>query len=276
MNGNWIVDVVLLLGLVFLALFAFQLSRHATSIDDEELKDVSDESGKKSFSLYPRKLIRQAGYIPDKVTLVYWFGKLLLAFLFPLTFVELGAGLPIMVYIFLGIFALFVPDIWLWQRKLKRQYRIDYALSYFLDLTIAFLLSGMNLDAAIRQATTYGLPPRNPLRQELSLVQREIDAGRNRDEAYGSLWSRTGVKSLPSLINIFKVGFRIGSPVVENLEEHADLLRARVREQGFKRINRKTIIGMVPLILLNFPIMAILVFFPPFVEIGRIFPSFAF
>lgn len=276
MNTAWLVDIVLLLGLVFLAALALQLNRQQTWIDSEELPDSAEDDKKGGFSLYPQRLIRNAGFVPSRVKLFYWFGKVLLALLIPLAIMELNVNAPAFVYIAFSVLAFFAPDIWLWQRMKKRQARIEYALSYFLDLTIAFLLSGMSLDAAIRQAALFGLPAKNPLRQELGLVTREIDAGRNREEAYNSLWHRTGVSDLQSLVNVFRVGFHLGSPVVSTLESHADLLRFRLHEKGMKRINFKTVVAMVPMILLNFPIMGLLVFFPPLVEMSRAFPLFDF
>src|SRR5690606_20489789 len=136
-------------------------------------------------------------------------------------------------------------------RMQSRQRRIAGAIGYFIDMTIAFLRSGMPLDAAIGRAFEYGLPPRNPLRQELRIVLREIRAGRPRDEAFFALHARTGVAELHSLATAFQVGFDLGTPIAAVLERQSALLRDREREGWRKRIAAKAAVSLVPIVFLN-------------------------
>jgi tight adherence protein C len=276
MNTSWLIDLILLLVLAFVAVMALQLNRHKSWIDDEDLETIPRDTRKSGFSLYPFQLIRHAGFVPDNVKWIYWAGKILLALLLPVTLLEFNLNLSVASFVASGLLGFFGPDIWLWQHMRKRQARIEYALSYFLDLTIAFLVSGMSLDTAIRQGVKYGLPPRNPLRQELGLVFREIDAGRDRNDAFTALLERTGVSDLQSVVNMIRVGFQLGSPIVTSLQSHSDMLRSRLQEKGLKRINLKTVMAMVPLVLLNFPMMGLLVFFPAVVELSRLLPMLEF
>ena len=276
MSAGWLIDLLLLLGALLLGLAAWRLGRHQVLIDDVELAAPPAPDARAPWRPFPRRTMRRAGFVPERAQAVYWFAKVLLAAFVPLLLLEAGWALAGWQYAAAALLAFFVPELWLWRAMKERQRRIEYALGYFLDQVVAFLMAGMSLDAAIRQAVNFGLPARNPLQRELSLVLREVDAGRDRVDAFDALYQRTGVSELQSLASVFKIGFVIGSPVVATLESHADLLRAREREKGSKRISRKMLAAMVPMTVLNFPMLLLLVFFPAMVQLAKMFATFSF
>ena len=172
----------------------------------------------------------------------------------------------------LGFFAI---DLWLLARRRERRARIERSLSYFVDLIASFLGAGMHLSAAFRHAGRYGFPRRHPLAGEISLVGRELEAGRDRGEALLALAERTGVKDLKSLATLLNVGFRVGASIRVTLEEQADLLRAKQREGSMKLLNRKTLESLFPLLLVSLPIFGVLVGFPVVVELSKFFRLFS-
>lgn len=220
--------------------------------------------------LLPDKVIRRAGARVESFVVIYWAIKALCGVSMPVLLSAAGVTLSLAGYIAVGVLASFAVDIELWRRMKRRQRRIRYALSYFLDMVTAFLRAGMSLEAAILRATEFGLPPRNPLRHELGIVRSEIYAGRSRREAFAALWDRTGVSDLQTLATLFRTGFDIGTPILASLEHQAELLRERTRERRQKAINRKMTQAMVPLVLFNFPMMLIIVFYPPVLEFSRL------
>lgn len=218
----------------------------------------------------PSKVVRRSGARAESLLVVYWGIKTFAAVLVPLLLFGAGLRLAVVEYVAVGFVTSFAVDAELWLRMRRRQRRIRYALSYFLDMTTAFLRAGMSLDTAIRRAIEFGLPPRNPLRQELGIVRSEIYAGRSRQDAFTALWDRTGVSELQSLASLFRTGFDIGTPILASLEHQAELLRERTRERRQKQINGKVMQAMVPLVLFNFPMILIIVFYPPLLEFSTL------
>lgn len=276
MSGNWLIDVLMVLAALVLGLAGWVLSRQPWRVDDDRFAQLSAADSDTSARLWPRRTLRRAGWVPERAGWVYGLLKLLLASFVPLLLLEAEWVLAPWVYLWAAGVAFLLPDLWLWQTMQDRQRRIEYALGYFLDQVTAFLMAGMSLDGAIRQAVTFGLPARNPLQRELSLVLREVDAGRERAQAFDALYERTGVRELQSLATVFKIGFVIGTTVVATLDSHADLLRARAREKGSKRISRKVLMAIVPMTVLNFPMLLVLVFFPTMIELSSMFSTFKF
>src|SRR5690606_272890 len=162
-------------------------------------------------------------FAPGRMLPLYWFCKLVPAVLLPAALYLAEAGLRPSECLLAGLLASFAVDAGVLLRMQSRQRRIAGAIGYFIDMTIAFLRSGMPLDAAIGRAFEYGLPPRNPLRQELRIVLREIRAGRPRDEAFFASHARTGVAELHSLATAFQVGFDLGTPIAAVLERQSAL-----------------------------------------------------
>ena len=269
----WWMDLLYLAALVVLVWAMYRM--HSAS--EEELTD-SNGNGitvKAAFgSLYPSRLIRQAGMIPGQVAVFYWVGKLILAILLPLLIAELTGTLSLTVLVLIALLGFSTVDIWLLASRKQRRQSIERSLGYFIDLIAAFLKSGMSLSQAFRQASQYGLPKGNPLAREVDLVARELDAGSEREAAFNSLAERTGVKDLQRLAAVVNVGFRVGAPITETLESQSALLRAKQWEQADSMVSRKSLVALFPMMLVSIPLMLVLIFFPAAVQMYEIFTAF--
>ena len=225
--------------------------------------------------LYPSQLIRQVGIIPHQIFLLYWLSKLLLAVLAPLLIAEVTASLPFAVLVVIALLGFMLVDIWLLvSRKIHRQ-AIEKSLGYFIDLIAVFLKSGMNLTQAFRQAAQYGLPSDSALSREVALVVRELEAGGDRDVVFDSLAVRTGVKDLEHLAAVINIGLRVGAPMTETLEAQAVLLRAKQWEKAESLVSRKSLEALFPMMLVCFPLLLVLVFFPAAVQLQALFTAFS-
>lgn len=244
------------------------------------LQSISDNPDKPRISvfrrLYPATRIRHAGLMPDNMQLLYWGSKLLAPLVIVLALMELIGELLMPQSVFAAAAVFMLPDLLIWQRAQNRKQQIEDSLSFYLDQLIAFLHCGSSLDQAIKQATESGLPQNSSLRQELSLMEREIASGRSREATFQLLDQRTGVRELQSLIMVINNAFLMGGAITDTLKHHAELLRLRQKERGTKRINRKLVVSMAPLVLANFPMFLLLVFFTPLLEMSRMFPQFGF
>ena len=214
---------------------------------------------------------RQAGYDPGRLRWFYWLAKLALAALLPLLLLEAAAALggraPLLWLAFLALLGLFLPDLWLLWLRRRRRRRIRQALSYYLDLLVALLHSGLSLEEAFRRAGREGLDRGHPLAREVRLAGRELDAGRERGAVFEDLAERCGVAELRSVATALGVAARHGGSVEAALETQADLLRTKRREHARRQVTAAATRAVFPLFLCGFPVFLVIVFFPAILEL---------
>lgn len=260
MNDSWWIDFVFVSLLIGIAYIAFRLRAASQDLGDDTEVDFEEQQ---RFSLYPSKRIRQAGLAPKTMRLSYWLLKFTLLLLGPTLLLELSAGqVALWLLAAVAVVLFFVFDIWLLMVRRKRRQQIRRSLNFFVNLLVVYLKSGMSLGKAFDQAAEYGLGNKNPLSQEISLLSKEIEAGRGRDEAFAKLAQRTGVEDLEKIAAVLRVGFQVGSPVAETLAAQAELLRAKQTQLGTELVNRKSMEAMLPMLLVCIPMFIVLVLFP--------------
>ncbi len=264
MNESWWFDLGVLVLLMFIGAIALKMrSGGIEQVTEKEFDGFDFDDDKRRFSVYPRKLIRQSGYSPEKLFWVYWISKVVLAVLVPMVLLEIfQEGLLLWAVLLIGVVSFVIIDLWFLFARKSRRSSIERSLSFFANLMVVYLKSGLSLTRAFDSAAQYGLSRKNPLSQEVSLLLREIDAGRARDEAFTRLAKRTGVQDLRRLAAVLNVGFKVGSPVADTLEAQAQLLRARQAQQGTALVNRKTMEAMLPMLMVCFPMFIVLIFYP--------------
>jgi tight adherence protein C len=222
---------------------------------------------------YYWRLTRQAGFSPSATWPVYMGAKVTLAVVLAalaLPMVGLWAWLPAV-----GGFVL--PDAVLAYMRRRRQAKIRSSLSFFVDLLLSLLQAGLGIEEAFGRTAGEGLPKGHPLADEASRVVAELKLGRDRTLGFQVLADRTGVVELRSLSNALAAGLGHGSSLEATLKGQADLLRARRREEGLKRLNVASAKVLLPLMLCGFPVFVVLVLAPlgirimqGFADLGRI------
>lgn len=241
---------------------------------DEAGPDATERWAARLAGYYPT-ITRQAGFRAESGRWFYWLAKFGLLVLLPLLLLELwpaDAAAPGFGWVLLtALFGFVLADLWLLGVRRARQRRVSQALSYYLDLLVAFLHSGLGLEEAFRRAGREGLPASHPLALEVELVGSELDAGRDPGTAFEALAQRTGVTDLRGIASSLRLGMRLGNPVRSTLQAQADILWTKQREAALRRINAATTKAVLPVILCGFPIFVVLVFFPAVLEIVEAF-----
>jgi tight adherence protein C len=211
-------------------------------------------------------LSRQGGYDPQRLRPWYWTVKIILAVLLPLFVVEI-LPLGLLPVAIVALLAFLLPDLWLMNRRNRRRHRILQALSFFLDLLVSLLRSGLDIEEAFRRAGARGLPAGHPLAEEVRLVTDEMAAGKERSAAFAGLASRTKIPDLHALAAALELGSRLGFPVAEILSTQAEIQREKRVERGRRRIDRAMIVALFPVLLCGFPIFFIIVVLPVILEL---------
>lgn len=273
---TWWIDIAL--ATLFLgALIVLYILKHASRDDDQHDMDDDLDRGARIRDFYPN-LIRQCGFRMRTAALPFWLLKGLAAIAMPLLIMEMvqNAWFSLSVYtlpVVLGVVGFFLPDAFLLALRRSRQNQMRKVLSYFVDLLVCLLHSGLPLDRALVRAARDGFAEPNPLADEIMLLAQEVDLGKERGRAFLELARRTGLYEIRGLAGALRIGFEVGAGVVDILDSQADLLRERRRARAIYRITTSTVIATVPVFLCGVPVYLVIVYFPAILKLVELFKS---
>jgi tight adherence protein C len=152
-----------------------------------------------------------------------------------------------------------------------RQKKIREALPDALDLLVVCVEAGQGLNAAIKRVSEE-LQDNSPIiSQEFLMVNLEIMAGLEREQALKNLGERTGVEELISLCNVLIQSDRFGTSIGQALKSQSDFMRIS-RRQKLEGMAAKTPVKLVfPLLLFIFPAIMVVLLGPAFIRVSEFF-----
>jgi tight adherence protein C len=226
-----------------------------------------------------RRRLIQAGFVNENAATVYRAIRLICALLFPAaTFFFLTVVLrnPVdtsvigLTLVALG-FGLFLPSFMLSRKISNRQNRITRALPDALDLMVVCVEAGLGLNAALHRVGREMEMVEPALAAELAITNREIRAGKPRDEALRNLGDRTGVDDVKSLVAMLVQTDRFGTSIADSLRVFADSMRTKRRQRVEEKVAKAAIKLIFPLLLFIFPALLIVLMGPALIRIYELF-----
>jgi tight adherence protein C len=177
----------------------------------------------------------------------------------------------LLITIFLCLSAYLLPNFILNRMISSRRKKIRDALPDALDLLVVCVEAGQGLDAAIKRVAE-DLQESSPIiSQELLLVNLEIMAGLERQQALKNLGERTGVEELVSLCNILIQSDRFGTSIAQALKTQSDYIRTE-RRQRLEAIAAKTPVKLLfPMLLFIFPAIMVVILGPAIIRLTEFF-----
>lgn len=169
-----------------------------------------------------------------------------------------------------GIVGFLLPDFALRRMILKRQEQITDALPDGLDLLVVCVEAGLGLNAAFVKITEEFRLSSPALSEEFDIVNREMVAGKPRQEALRALSERTGVEDVKSLVAMLIQTEKLGTSLAQSLRVHSDSLRLRRRQRAEEAAAKTTIKLVFPLVFLMFPALFIVILGPGALQIIKI------
>jgi tight adherence protein C len=220
-----------------------------------------------------RLLLNQAGYRGVGVYTVF----LIVRWVAPVALAVLGffsgkfSGSPsrsiFITTVSAGILGFIIPDIWLRLRIRQRVEEITNTLPDGLDLLVVCVEAGLGLNAAFIKITEEFHLSSPALSEEFDVVNREMVAGKPRQEAMRALADRTGVEDVKSLVAMLVQTEKLGTSLAQSLRVHSDSLRVRRRQRAEEAAAKTTIKLIFPLVFLLFPALFIVILGPAFLQI---------
>jgi len=149
----------------------------------------------------------------------------------------------------------------------QRSERLRAGLATALDLMVLGLEAGQSLDAAFQQTARELRSPFPDLNSELSLVLREISAGKSRAEAFRNLAKRSDEIELRRLAQVFVDSDRFGTSLAPALRTHTHYLRLRMRQKAREAARKVAVKLVFPVFFLIFPAMLLVTLGPAVLQI---------
>ncbi|MBP2667944.1 MAG: hypothetical protein H6Q80_146 [Deltaproteobacteria bacterium] len=223
-----------------------------------------------------RLLLNQAGYRSagayQTYLLIRWALPVILALL-GLVYAKaagLESRLAFMILLAAGVVGFLLPDFALRRKVRKRQEEITDALPDGLDLLVVCVEAGLGLNAAFVKITEEFRLSSPSLSEEFDIVNREMVAGKPRQEALRALAERTGVEDIKSLVAMLIQTEKLGTSLAQSLRVHSDSLRMRRRQKAEEAAAKTTIKLVFPLVFLLFPALFIVILGPGVIKIFTI------
>ena len=226
-----------------------------------------------------RRRLMQAGYYGENAVTVFRVIRLTSVVAFPvgtilLTTVILGwpVGTTVIGLTLVAVFyGLFLPSFFLSRLVSNRQGRITHALPDALDLMVVCVEAGLGLNAALQRVGREMEIVDMDLSEELAITNREIRAGKPRDEALRNLGDRTGVSDVKSLVAMLVQTDRFGTSIADSLRVFADSMRTKRRQRAEELVAKAAIKLIFPLLLFIFPALLIVLMGPAIIKLADLF-----
>lgn len=149
----------------------------------------------------------------------------------------------------------------------SRQKRITRALPDALDLMVICVEAGLGLDMTFKRVGDEIRPISSDLSDEFHLVNREVRAGRPRDESFKNLGLRTGVAEIQNLMALLTQTNRFGTSMAKALRVHANAMRVKRRQLAEERAAKSAVKLVIPLIFCIFPAILVVLAGPAAIRI---------
>ncbi len=226
-----------------------------------------------------RRRMIQAGYYDENAVTVFRVIRVISVVAFPvgtifLTTAVLGWPVDTTVIgltMFGIVYGLFLPSFFLSRMISNRQSRITNALPDALDMMVVCVEAGLGLNAALQRVGREMEIVELDLSEELAITNREIRAGKPRDEALRNLGDRTGVSDVKSLVAMLVQTDRFGTSIADSLRVFADSMRTKRRQRAEELVAKAAIKLIFPLLLFIFPALLIVLMGPAIIKLSDLF-----
>lgn len=152
------------------------------------------------------------------------------------------------------------PSIWLSDTRKKRDSAVIRTLPVYLDFITMCVEGGLNLQGALGQAMEKA--PAGPLKNEFSVVLRDLRAGLSRADALRRMAERLDIQEITSFVSSIIQAEKMGASLGTVLRVQSDQ-RRNERFQRAEKLAMEAPIKLVgPLIMFIFPVTFIVLGFP--------------
>lgn len=155
-----------------------------------------------------------------------------------------------------------LPQVGLRNAASKRKVEIRFKLADTLDLMVVCVEAGLGLDATIQRVAEETEKMAPEVSYEFKRLNKELNAGLSRVEAFQNMGQRSGVDEMRSLCAMIVQADKMGTSIADTLRVYADDLRTKRRQRAEELASKASIKMTFPLVLFIFPPLFIVLMGP--------------
>ncbi len=155
-----------------------------------------------------------------------------------------------------------LPQFRLRSAASKRKVEIRFKLADTLDLMVVCVEAGLGLDSTIQRVAEETEKMAPEISYEFRRLNKELNAGISRIEAFQNMGQRSGVDEVRSLCAMIVQSDKMGTSVADTLRVFADDLRTKRRQRAEELASKASIKMTFPLVLFIFPPLFIVLMGP--------------
>ena len=225
--------------------------------------------------LQSQEKLVQAGFDTPTAPATYFFARVACFVILPVLAISFGPRNTFFAYAFsigAAVFAGWIIPMGVLDRMVRqRQERIRRSVPDALDLLVVCVEAGVSLDAAVLRVSREIRLAHTDLAHELAVVNRKTNAGIPRETALRSLWQRTGVEELRTLVSSMIQSEKWGTSIATVLRVSAETLRRKRRQTAEKKAKQAPLKMTFPLVLFILPALFIVIMGPALTTVIREF-----
>lgn len=196
--------------------------------------------------------------VPEEFVVMRWIG--MVSGLGLIAFLLVMLNKPPVWIALIAPLGFYYPNIWLNDVIKRRHFKIEKEFPFFLELLVLVMRAGLNFSSATSHAVAK--MPDGPVKEEFSRMLRDIRTGLNRREALTNLGARINLPSISNFVAAVNQAEETGGELGQALIVQAEQRRSERFLRAEKQANQAPVKMLGPLVLLLFPIVFILIFFP--------------
>jgi len=160
-----------------------------------------------------------------------------------------------------------LPKMSMTNKAKSRKAEIRYNLPDTLDLMVVCVEAGLALDATLQRVAeeTERLAP--DVSMEFKRLNKELNAGISRIEAFHNMGQRAGVDELRSLCAMIIQADKMGTSIADTLRIFSDDLRTKRRQKAEELASQASIKMTFPLVLFIFPPLFLVLLGPMLINV---------
>jgi tight adherence protein C len=160
----------------------------------------------------------------------------------------------------MALLGFMLPTIWLNDVRKKRNDAVIRTLPVYLDFLTMCVEGGLNLQGALTQAMDKGA--RGPLRNEFSIVLRDLRSGLSRAESLRRMSDRLKIQDITTFVSAIVQAEKMGASLANVLRLQSEQRRSERFQRAEKQAMEAPVKLVFPLVIFIFPITFIVLGFP--------------
>lgn len=157
------------------------------------------------------------------------------------------------------VIGFFLPDLWIYDERKRRQKRIGKALPDTIDIIAISVEAGLGFDAACQRVATKA---RDDLSMEFERFLLELRLGKGRRDALRNIIWRTGVADLSTFITAIIQADQLGVSIANVLRIQSEQMRIRRRQRAEELAQKAPLKMLFPMALFIFPSIFVVILGP--------------